>query len=151
MTLRVRGNERFIRNMPVVGIEPTLYGFNNLRSTLSPYVNEIQFYNPFNGSLGPSIKPNNILDNVTNGFLNNPLYNVAQPQYLQSSLQQSLQFSGNVKTVMYNNRVNVAITGKDDDTTYVKKILDEHFSKNPISTSGSTSVSTSGFTTTFVP
>jgi hypothetical protein len=125
MSLRVRGDERFIRNMPVVGIQPTLYGFNNLGSILTPpYVNEIQMYNPITGTMGPSFKPSSILDNIRTGFQNNPNFNVIQSQV-----------PAQVRSTIYsNNNLYIGLVGTDADIMIVKKILDDHLSKNTSTT-----------------
>jgi hypothetical protein len=125
MSLIVNGDERYIRNMPVVGIRPTMYGFNNLRSTLHPYLNqnpypylnpnEIQFYNPIYGSLYSSYKPADTINNLMQGFTNNPNYNV-------------IQQNQGINTFVYNtNNINVGLIGSSDDLLKVRQILDKHF------------------------
>lgn len=120
--------------MPVVGITPNIYGFNNLNQTLSPYVNEVQFYNPWTGALGPNYKPSNILDSITEGFKNNPNYTV-------------LDQNQNVKSSVYNNNnINVGLYGSDADILKVRQILDKHFSSG-----ASASVVTPVATSTIIP
>lgn len=115
MSLFVRGDERYIRNMPVVGMTPTMYGFNNLRGTLNPYFNEVQFYNPWTGSMGPSYKPADTINNLMQGFSNNPNYNV-------------IQQNQGVNSSIYNtNNINVGLIGSSDDLLKVRQILDKHF------------------------
>jgi len=109
MSFFVDRKDRYISNMPVVGVTPNVYSFNNIGSILDPYmgVNEVQFYNPLTGQLGPNYK--------TSSFLNNMLNN--QPNILN-----------NQPTFLYNNNgINVQITGSQTDIDKVKQILDNSF------------------------
>jgi len=117
MSLYVRGDERFIRNMPVVGMAPSIYRFNNLNRMLTPYVNEVQFYNPFTGMPGPSYKPGNFMENFANGLTNNPTYSVAQQ--VQPVVTSSLYTNGTY---------NIGLVGTQQEITTAREILDKHFS-----------------------
>jgi hypothetical protein len=139
--LSVRGNERFIRNMPIVGMTPSVYGFNNLGSILNPYLNqfnqlgqlganEIQFYSPFTGQVGPSFRPGNILNDMRRGFENNPFYNVVSTQF------PNLASEPVVKTLIYNNgKINIGVIGTVEDLNTLKKILDDYYAKQGLSAS----------------
>ncbi len=133
--LSVRGNERYLNSMPVVGVTPSIYGFNNLGSILNPYlnsfgVNEIQFYSPYTGQVGPSFKPGNILNDMRKGFENNPFYNVVSVQF------PNLASEPIVKTLRYDNGIiNLGVIGTVDDLNTLKIILDNHFSKRGVSPS----------------
>ena len=131
--LSVRGDERYLRNMPVVGVTPSLYGFNNLGGILNPYlnrygpnmpfgVNEIQFYSPFTGQAGPSFRPGNILNDMRRGFENNPFYNVVSVQF------PNLVSEPVIKTLVYNNdKINLGVIGTADDLNTLKQILDNYY------------------------
>lgn len=131
--LSVRGDERYLRNMPVVGVTPSLYGFNNLGSILNPYlnrygpnmpfgVNEIQFYSPFSGQVGPSFRPGNILNDMRRGFENNPFYNVVSVQF------PNLVSEPVIKTLRYDNgKINLGVIGTADDLNTLKQILDNYY------------------------
>jgi hypothetical protein len=136
--LSVRGNERYLRNMPVVGVTPSMYGFNNLGSVFNPYLNrygqlgqnmpfganEIQFYSPSTGQLGPSFRPGNILNDMRRGFENNPFYNVVSVQF-PNLLSEPI-----VKTLRYENgKINLGVIGTTDDLNTLKKILDDYYAK----------------------
>jgi hypothetical protein len=135
--LSVRGNERFLRNMPVVGMTPSIYGFNNLNSVLNPYmnpygmgVNEVQFYNPLTGQPGPSFKPGNIFNDMRRGFENNPFYNVVSTQF------PNLATEAVVKTLRYDNgKINIGVIGTVNDLQILKKILDDHYAKHGLAAS----------------
>jgi hypothetical protein len=50
MSLFIRGDEKYAKHFPVVGVAPNLYGFNNLQGVFSPYINNnIQFYDKYTG------------------------------------------------------------------------------------------------------
>jgi hypothetical protein len=145
--LSVRGNERFLKNMPVVGMTPSIYGFNNLGSVLNPYlnqfrqtgtfgqvgpygVNEVQFYSPFTGTVGPSFKPGNVLNDMRRGFENNPFYNVVSYQFPNLAVEPV------IKTLRYNNgKINLGVIGTETDLTVLKKILDDHFTRQGLAAS----------------
>ena len=131
--LSVRGDERYLRNMPVVGVTPSIYGFNNLGSILNPYLNrygpnmpfgtnEIQFYSPFTGQVGPSFRPGNILNDMRKGFENNPFYNVVSVQF------PNLVSEPVVKTLRYDNgQINLGVIGTANDLNTLKQILDNYY------------------------
>ncbi len=133
--LSVRGDERFLRNMPVVGVTPSIYGFNNLGGILNPYlnrygpnmpfgVNEIQFYSPFSGQVGPSFRPGNILNDMRKGFENNPFYNVVSVQFPNLATEPA------VKTLRYDNgKINIGVIGTETDLNVLKKILDDYYTR----------------------
>ena len=133
--LSVRGDERFLRNMPVRGILPSIYGFNNLGSILNPLLNpyganEIQFYSPFTGQAGPSFKPGNILNDMRRGFENNPFYNVVSTQF------PNLATEPVIKTLRYDNgKLNIGVVGTVTDLNVLKKILDDHFERQGLAAS----------------
>jgi hypothetical protein len=139
--LSVRGDERFLRNMPVRGILPSIYGFNNLGSILNPLLNpygsnvpfganEIQFYSPFTGQAGPSFKPGNILNDMRRGFENNPFYNVVSTQF------PNLATEPVIKTLRYDNgKLNIGVVGTVTDLNVLKKILDDHFTRQGLAAS----------------
>jgi hypothetical protein len=127
--------------MPVVGMTPSIYGFNNLNSVLNPYMNqfspnmpfganEIQFYSPSTGQLGPSFKPGNILNDMRRGFENNPFYNVVSTQFPNLSTEPV------VKTLRYDNgKINLGVIGTVDDLNILKKILDDHYARHGLAAS----------------
>ena len=116
MSYIVDRKDRYISNMPVVGVTPNVYSFNNIGSILDPYmgVNEVQFYNPLTGQLGPNYKTSSFQDNMLTNQPNNN-----QPNMLTNQL-----------TSLYNdNGINVQITGSQDDTKRVITILNNYFTK----------------------
>ncbi len=148
--LSVRGNESFLKNMPVVGIAPSMFGFNNLSSILNPYlnqfgslrqpgslgqivpygVNEVQFYSPFTGAVGPSFKPHNVLNDMRRGFENNPFYNVVSNQFPNLAVEPV------IKTLRYDNgKINLGVIGTETDLNVLKKILDDHFARQGLAAS----------------
>ena len=135
MSLFVRGDERFARNMPVRGIVPSMFGFNNLNSVLNPYlnplgVNEVQFYSPFTGQLGPSFKPHNVINDMRRGFENNPFYNVVSYQFPNLAVEPV------IKTLRYDNgKLNLGVIGTETDLTVLKKILDDYYARQGLAAS----------------
>ena len=91
----------------------------------SPYstpIDEIQFYNPFTGALGPSVTSSNSVNSA-----NYELQNLIQRQYPTLN-------NRNIIIINYNNtKINVGIFGSENDVTLVKKIIEAHF--NPTSDS----------------
>lgn len=115
--MRVRGNEKFINPyMPIVGFPQNLYRFNNLATTLGPYVNELQFYDPYTGKLGPNISSNSILRDMSDSIQNDSRYKPAIDAQIHS-------------TVYNNGTINIGLIGTNNDIEIVKKILDEHYTK----------------------
>ncbi len=125
----VRGTESFIpSNAPIIGVNPSLYRFNNLGGILNPflnrypympshmppYVNEIQMYNPITGALGPNIKPGNMLSDMEQSIRGDDRY--------KSTLERQIH-----SRVYDNGNINVGIIGTDKDFNTVKDILDKHF------------------------
>lgn len=102
MSFVVDRKNKYISNMPVVGVTPNVYSFNNISSILDPYmgINELQFYNPLTGQLGPNYK--------TSSFVNN-MNNTMNSSYITSSYN--------------NNGISVDITGTQSDVDKVKSIL----------------------------
>ncbi len=127
--LSVRGNERYLKNMPVVGVTPSIYGFNNLGAVLNPYLNsfganEIQFYSPFTGKVGPSFRPGNIFNDMRRGFENNPFYNVVSVQFPNLATEPA------IKTLRYDNgKINLGVVGTETDLNVLKKILDDYYTR----------------------
>lgn len=120
----VRGTESFIpSNAPIVGVSqlnPMLYRFNNLGSILNPYmrtppyVDEIQFYNPINGQLGPNISQHGILSDMSQNIQNDSRYKPV--------------IDNQIHTKQYNNsKINVGIIGNEADLNTVISILDKHY------------------------
>jgi len=136
MSMLVRGTESFIPpNAPIVGVNPMMYKFNNLGNILNPYmrsssyvppygppyVNEIQFYNPYNGQLGPNISQNSILSDMSQNMYNDPRY--------------KLVIDSQVHSKQYDNgKINVGIIGTENDLNTVKSILDKYYSDNTTNT-----------------
>lgn len=121
----VRGTESFIpSNAPVIGVNPySLYRFNNLGNILNPYlntpyVNEIQMYNPITGALGPNIKPANILGDMQRSIQTDDRYRPIIDNQVHSRNYD-------------NGKINIGIIGTDKDIETVKAILDKHFSTTP--------------------
>jgi len=129
MSMFVRGTESFIPpNAPIVGINPInpmLYRFNNLGNILNPYmrsppyVNEIQFYNPITGQLGPNISQNGILSNMSQNIQNDPRYTPV--------------IDSQIHTKQYNNgKINIGIIGNEADLNTVITILDKHYATSTV-------------------
>lgn len=138
--MHVRGTEKFLNPyMPVVGmtpnknvfdnfirselsidnLRPSFYRFNNLTSTLAPYVNEVQFYDPYTGALGPNISPNGILRDMNESLLSDSRY----APFIKSQ----------VHSKIYNNgKINVGLIGTNDDINLVNQILNAHFNQQPV-------------------
>jgi len=129
MSMYVRGTESFIPpNAPIVGINPInpmLYRFNNIGNILNPYmrtppyVNEIQFYNPITGQLGPNISQNGILSDMSQNMQNDPRYTPVINNQICSK-----QYN--------NNKINVGIIGNEADLNTVISILDKHFATSTV-------------------
>jgi hypothetical protein len=97
----VTGNERYIKNMPVVGMTPQYYTLPNIATTI-PRV-DYQFYNPWTGSLGPAFT--NALDNVKN----------------------TTSTTGGVESKIYNKKgVYVGLVGTSSELAKIEKCLDDH-------------------------
>jgi hypothetical protein len=157
MSLFIRGDEKYAKHFPVVGVTPNLYTFNNLPGALGPYVNNIQFYDKYTGRLGPSFSPGNMLTQMVDGFRSDPRY--------------SNIYSNQIRTHVYKNdtrNFEVGLIGTEDNIDITKKALDAYFSgttkKSKTSTLASyvasatsptvpvgASVVTPGATTTIVP
>ncbi len=124
MSMFVRGTESFIPpNAPIVGVNPLnpmLYRFNNLGKILNPfmgtppYVNEIQFYNPITGQLGPNISQNGILNDMSENMRNDLRYKPVIDSQIHSR-----QYD--------NGKISVGIIGTEADINTVKSILDKHY------------------------
>jgi len=113
--MHVRGTEKFLNPyMPVVGMSPSIYRINNLSSTLAPYVNEIQFYNPYTGGLGPNISPNGILKDMNESLLSDSRYT----PFITSQVHSKIYDNG---------KLNVGLIGTNDDINLVNQILNAHF------------------------
>ena len=121
MPLFIRGDEKYSKHFPVVGVTPSLYTFNNLQNTLGPYVNRIQFYDPLSGRMAGSFTPENIIgEMLTNLKQTNPVY-------AEASRNQ-------IRTSVYNNdtkKFTVGLIGNDEDIQTVRKALDAHFATPP--------------------
>jgi hypothetical protein len=119
MSLFIRGDEKYSKHFPVVGVTPSVYAFNNLQNTLGPYVNKIQFYDPYTGRLGPSFTPNTMIEEMlTNLKQSNPLF-------AEASRNQ-------IKTSVYNNdtkKFTVGLIGNDEDIKIARTALDAYLSK----------------------
>jgi len=98
----VSGRERYLRNMPVVGMTPQYYTIPGLNSLIQPRV-DYQFYNPWTGSLGPSFTNEPYTTNTNNLNVNTEIYN--------------------------RNGVYVGIVGVNEDINKVKRCLDLHLSQ----------------------
>ncbi len=115
--MRVIGNESFINPyMPITGITPSLYRFNNLATTLRPYVNEVQFYDPYTGNLGPNISANRIMSDMSDSIQNDTRYKPMIDSQVHSK-------------VYSNSVINIGLIGTNNDIEIVKKILDDHYTK----------------------
>ncbi len=108
----VTGEDRYYKNMPVVGMTGlnqfyTIPGLNNM---MQPRV-DYQFYNPYTGSLGPTVtNANNI--GLNNYGLNNLNINTA-----------------NIKSDIYErNGILVALVGTQGDIDKAENCLDKHLS-----------------------
>ncbi len=120
--MHVRGTEKFLNPyMPVVGINPSLYRFNNLSSTLAPYVNEIQFYDPYSGALGPNISPNGILRDMNESLLSDSRYT----PFINSQV---------LSKIYDNGKINVGLIGTNNDITLVNQILNAYFNQQTVQT-----------------
>jgi len=135
MSMLVRGTESFIPpNAPIVGVNPMMYRFNNLGNILNPYmrsssyvppyVNEIQFYNPVSGQLGPNISQNSILSDMSQNMYNDTRYKPVIDSQIHSR-----QYD--------NGKINVGIIGTENDLNTVKSILDKYYSDNTTNTTSS--------------
>jgi len=103
----VSGKERYLKNMPVVGMTPQFYTIPGINSLVQPRV-DYQFYNPWTGSIGPSFTNSSNLLNTSNITNTNNL---------------------NVDTEIYNrNGLFVGIVGTIEDVRKVKRCLDLHLS-----------------------
>jgi len=120
--MHVRGTEKFLNpSMPVVGmtpsvLTPSLYRINNLSSTFAPYVNEVQFYDPYTGALGPNISPNGILRDMNESLLSDSRYT----PFIKSQVHSKIYDNG---------KINVGLIGTNDDINLVNQILNAHFNK----------------------
>lgn len=118
--MHVRGTEKFLNPyMPVVGMTPSFYRFNNLKSTIAPYVNEVQFYDPYTGALGPNISPNGILRDMNESLLSDSRYT----PFIKSQVHSKIYDNG---------KINVGLIGTNDDINLVNQILNAHFSQQPV-------------------
>ena len=119
MSLFIRGDEKYSKHFPVVGVTPSAYAFNNLQNTLGPYVNNIQFYDPYTGRMGPSFTPNNMIgEMLTNLKQTNPVF-------AEASRNQ-------IKTSVYNNdtkKFTVGLIGNDEDIKIARIALDTYLGK----------------------
>lgn len=103
----VSGKERYIKNMPVVGMTPQFYTIPGLNSIVNPIV-DYQFYNPWTGSIGQSFTNSSNLLNTNNITNTNNL---------------------NVNTQIYNkNGIYVGIVGTNEHVNKVIRCLDSHLS-----------------------
>ena len=115
--MHVRGTEKFLNPyMPVVGMQPNVYRFNNLSSTLTPYVNEVQFYDPYTGALGPNISPNGILKDMNESLLSDSRYT----PFIKSQVHSKIYDNG---------KINVGLIGTNDDINLVNQILNNYFNQ----------------------
>jgi hypothetical protein len=118
--MHVKGTEKFLNPyMPVVGMTPSFYRFNNLSSTIAPYVNEVQFYDPYTGALGPNISPNGILRDMSESILSDSRY-------------KPLVNSQVVSKVYDNGKINVGLIGTNNDILLVNQILNAHFNQQNV-------------------
>jgi len=111
----VTSKDRYYKNMPVVGMTGlnqfyTIPGLNNM---MQPRV-DYQFYNPYTGSLGPTVtNANNI--GLNNYGLNN---------YGLNNLN-----TANIKSNIYErNGILVALVGTQSDIDKAENCLDKHLS-----------------------
>jgi hypothetical protein len=118
MSLFIRGDEKYAKYFPVRGVVPNLYSFNNLNGILSPYVNDIQFYDKFTGQLGPKYSPANTLSEMISNFRSNPVYTEAEKKLIKTNI-----YRNNIK------KVNIGIIGTDKDIEITRKALDVYLSK----------------------
>jgi hypothetical protein len=123
MSLFIKGDELYSKHFPVVGVTPTLYGFNNLPSVFGKYfnppINRIQMYDGWSGKLLPSVEPATLLTEMMDNLKSNPNYAVQERQRIHSSL--------------YNNdtkKFTVGLIGTEKDIEMTKKALDEYLKKN---------------------
>jgi len=115
--MHVRGTEKFLNPyMSVVGTTPSVYRINNLSSTLAPYVNEVQFYDPYTGSLGPNISQNRILRDMNDSLLNDSRYT----PFIQSQVHSK---------IFDNGKINVGLIGTNNDINLVTQILNTYFNQ----------------------
>jgi hypothetical protein len=143
MSLFIRGDEKYAKHFPVVGVAPNIYSFNNLSGALGPYVNNIQFYDKYTGRLGPSFSPSTMLSQMVNSFQTDPRY--------------ASVYQNQIRTNVYHNdskNFSIGLIGTSDNITITKKALDDYFNKSktpvapvaPVAPAGAT-VTTSGPTT----
>lgn len=122
MSLFIRGDEKYAKHFPVVGVTPNLYTFNNFPDVFGSNVNNIQFYDKYTGRLGPSFSPSTMLNQMVDSFRTDPRYaNVYQNQ---------------IRTNVYHNdskNFTVGLIGTDENIAITKRALDEYFNKSRIS------------------
>ena len=117
MSLFIKGNELYSKHFPVVGMQPTLYGFNNLSGILNPYVN-VRMYDGWSGRVLPDVAPGTLLSEMINNFKSNPTYTEYDKKRIRSSL--------------YNNdtkKFTIGLIGTEADILIARKALDEHMNK----------------------
>ena len=116
-------NNNLITGLPVFDINKNVsnqyYRFNNLGNILDPYmitppyVNEIQFYNPINGQLGPNISQQKILSDMAQSFTNDNKYKPV--------------INSQIHSHHYNNsKISIGLIGSHTDINTVKSILDKY-------------------------
>lgn len=148
MSLFIRGDEKYAKHFPVVGVAPNLYSFNNLSGAFGPYLNNIQFYDKYTGRLGPSFSPSTMLSQMVNSFQTDPRY--------------ASVYHNQIRTNVYHNdskNFSIGLIGTNDNIAITKKALDEYFNKtktsvataSPTAPTTGISVTTPGATTTVLP
>lgn len=120
MSLFIRGDEKYAKHFPVVGVAPNLYGFSNLQGVFSPYVNNnIQFYDKYTGRLGPSFSPSTMLTQMVDSFRTDPRYANA--------------YQNQIHTNVYHNdskNFSIGLIGTSENIDITKKALDAYFNKS---------------------
>jgi len=112
----VSGNEKFIRNMPVVGMTPSLYTIPNLNTFVSPHI-KYQFYNPWSGQLGQTVSTH------MNQF--SPINSIYGTNSI-SDMFTNPQGNLSVKSQVYDrNGICVGLIGSNDDILKVTNCLDK--------------------------
>ena len=84
-----------------------------------PYVNEIQFYNPITGQMGPNISQHGLLSDMSQNMRNDQRYNPV--------------IDSQIHTKQYNNgKINIGIIGNEADLNTAISILDKYYATNTV-------------------